>query len=52
MGFDRRIWHATTHEGENEDRIELRYQSPDGEEGYPGNLTTQAVYRLTGTTSW
>ena len=47
-GFDRRIWHATTHEGENEDRIELRYQSPDGEEGYPGNLTTQAVYRLTG----
>ena len=47
-GFDRRIWHATTHEGEDEDRVALRYRSPDGEEGYPGELTAQALYRLTG----
>lgn len=47
IGFDRRIWEADAHEDDGEDRIALRYRSPDGEEGYPGALTAQAVYRLT-----
>ena len=46
-GFDRRIWDAAPHTGDGEDRIALTYRSPDGEEGYPGALTAQAVYRLT-----
>ena len=46
-GFDRRVWDAATHTGGGEDRIALTYRSPDGEEGYPGAVTAQAVYRLT-----
>jgi len=43
-GFDKRLWtvvHADEHS------IELRYVSPDGEEGYPGTLTTTVRYTLT-----
>ena len=47
VGFDRRIWHAAIHEGNGEDRVALRYVSPDGEEGYPGTLTAEVTYRLT-----
>ena len=47
VGFDRRIWHATADEGDGEDRVALRYVSPDGEEGYPGTLTAEVTYRLT-----
>ena len=46
VGFDRRIWHAAAHEGDGEDRVTLRYVSPDGEEGYPGTLTAEVAYRL------
>ena len=46
VGFDRRIWHAAAHEGDGEDRVALRYVSPDGEEGYPGTLTAEVTYRL------
>ena len=34
VGFDKRIWTALDRDGS----VELRYHSPDGEEGYPGNL--------------
>lgn len=47
LGFDRRIWDATADEGDGEDRVALRYVSPDGEEGYPGTLTAEVTYRLT-----
>ena len=47
VGFDRRIWHADAHEGDGEDRVALRYVSPDGEEGYPGTLTAEVRYLLT-----
>ena len=47
VGFDRRIWQAAAHEGDGEDRVVLRYVSPDGEEGYPGTLTAEVTYRLT-----
>ena len=47
VGFDRRIWHATAHERDGEDRVALRYVSPEGEEGYPGTLTAEVTYRLT-----
>ena len=47
VGFDRRIWHAAADEGDGEDRVALRYVSPDGEEGYPGTLTAEVAYRLT-----
>jgi aldose 1-epimerase len=42
-GFDKVIWQATSLDGE---ALVLRYLSPDGEEGYPGNLTVEVTYRL------
>ncbi len=41
-GFDQVVWQATV-EGE---ALVLRYRSPDGEQGYPGNLEVQATYTL------
>ena len=41
-GFAKRIWQVVTRESE----AELSYVSPDGEEGYPGNLAVTVVYRL------
>lgn len=41
-GLDKRLWRAEVlHDG-----IALRYHSPDGEEGYPGNLDITVTYRL------
>ncbi|TFG49882.1 MAG: galactose mutarotase [Candidatus Brocadiia bacterium] len=46
-GFDKQIWDATPFEKENEVGVELVYVSRDGEEGYPGTLTTIVKYSLT-----
>lgn len=46
-GFDKRVWAAQTVNGDKGQRLELRYTSPDGEEGYPGNLETVVTYTLT-----
>jgi aldose 1-epimerase len=43
-GLDRRIWRA---EPDGEDTLVLRYRSPAGEEGYPGNVEFTVTYRLT-----
>ena len=44
VGFNRRIWDAEAIEGEGEDRLVLTLFSPDGEEGYPGNLFVKVTY--------
>lgn len=44
-GFDRLLWKATTSEGP---ALTLRRTSPDGEEGYPGNLRVEVTYSLGG----
>ena len=45
-GFDKVIWDAKIIEGEA-NTLELSYLSPDGEEGYPGNLKVTVTYVLT-----
>jgi len=45
--FDKVIWNAHIKSHEHKVSIEFRYQSPDGEEGYPGNLDTTVTYTLT-----
>jgi aldose 1-epimerase len=47
-GFDKVIWTARSFEGSEGPSLELKYDSHDGEEGYPGNLSVTAVYTLTG----
>lgn len=44
VGFDRRIWQAAI----LPDGLQLDYESPEGEEGYPGRLHTTVIYRLAG----
>lgn len=44
-GFDKKLWNAETNEEENS--VTLSYLSPDGEEGYPGNLDVDVTYTLT-----
>lgn len=43
LGFDKILWSGKT-SGNN--RVEFTYRSPDGEEGYPGNLEAKVVYTL------
>lgn len=43
IGYDKKIWDATI----NDESLELKYTSPDGEENYPGNLQVTVVYRFT-----
>jgi len=42
-GFNRYVWDAT----EIPNGVQLKFVSPDGDEGYPGNLTTTVTYTLT-----
>ena len=45
--FDKVLWNASEIRNENGNGIELSYSSPDGEEGYPGNLEVKVSYILT-----
>lgn len=43
QGFHRKVWKATPHD----QSVELTYVSKDGEEGYPGTLSSTVTYTLT-----
>src|SRR5476649_484052 len=46
-GFDKHVWKATAGSSAEGETLELTYTSQDGEEGFPGSLTTKVVYTLT-----
>lgn len=46
-GFMKKLWKSESFEEGNKVGVKLTYVSPDGEEGYPGNLTTVVTYTLT-----
>ncbi|MDG2124834.1 MAG: galactose-1-epimerase, partial [Verrucomicrobiales bacterium] len=47
-GFAKRVWDVgEVWAKDGESGVALRYVSEDGEEGFPGTLTTTVVYRLT-----
>ncbi|MBN2416518.1 galactose mutarotase [bacterium] len=46
-GFHKVLWDAETFGTAEEAGVRMSYFSPDGEEGYPGNLTVTAVFSLT-----
>jgi len=46
-GFDKVVWNARPLKVANGAALVLTYQSKDGEEGYPGNLSVKVTYTLT-----
>ena len=46
-GFNKVLWEAHVLAGTSEPSVELQYISPDGEEGYPGNVVLKVRYTLT-----
>ena len=46
-GFDRVVWRAAPFRTDTAAGVVLSYASPDGQEGYPGNLDAQVTYTLT-----
>lgn len=45
-GFDKKVWQAHPFENKDESGLILTYLSPDGEEGYPGNLKVTVTYSI------
>ena len=46
-GFDKQIWHVISKPSAKNPSITFKYVSADGEEGYPGELTSIVKYTLT-----
>lgn len=46
-GFDKVVWNAAESTNDTSASLTLTYLSPDGEEGYPGNLSVEVIYSIT-----
>jgi len=46
QGFDKRVWKGEILEEPHGAAVRLTYVSPDGDQGYPGELTAHVSYRL------
>lgn len=46
-GFDKAMWNAEPVPAADGAAVKFTYRSPDGEEGYPGNLSVAVIYTLT-----
>jgi aldose 1-epimerase len=47
VGFDKHVWQATPMTTNDGVALRLRFTSPDGDQGYPGELTATVTYTLT-----
>ncbi len=47
-GLSKVVWRAEPLAGSAAPAVKLTYRSPDGDQGYPGNLDVTVVYTLTG----
>jgi aldose 1-epimerase len=44
VGFDKHVWAATPVQDRHSVGLELRFTSPDGDQGYPGRLANKVTY--------
>ncbi|GHU67287.1 aldose 1-epimerase [Bacteroidia bacterium] len=51
-GFDRVMWHAAPFQNEDTVGVVFTRTSPDGEEGYPGNLRCEVTYSWLPDNTW
>jgi len=47
IGFGKVVWEVTQDRLKGLSRVVMEYNSPDGEEGFPGNLKARVIYSLT-----
>jgi aldose 1-epimerase len=47
IGYNKALWTSETEESASGNTVTLSHHSPDGEEGYPGNLELTVSYTLT-----
>ncbi len=47
-GFDKVVWQAEAVAGSADPAVKFTHRSPDGDQGYPGNLVATVTYTLTG----
>jgi aldose 1-epimerase len=50
--LDKQIWRVRQAAAENGVALELTHRSPDGAEGFPGNLDVTVVYSVTSSNEW
>ena len=46
VGFNKKVWKSTAVINDGCPAVEMEYLSPDGEEGFPGNLLVKVTYTL------
>ncbi|CAK8534264.1 unnamed protein product [Lathyrus sativus] len=51
VGFDKKVWEVLEYKKGETPSITFKYESHDGEEGYPGDITVTATYTLTSSTT-
>ncbi|MGI8568078.1 MAG: aldose epimerase family protein [Methylocella sp.] len=52
VGFDKVFWKVTSAAAHSTPALVLTHVSPDGDQGFPGDLSVQATYRLDGDSLW
>ncbi len=52
IGFDQKLWDACPFASPDGPALALTLMSPDGDEGYPGNLFMRVVYTLMNCNAW
>ncbi|MGD9657852.1 MAG: aldose epimerase family protein [Methylocystis sp.] len=48
VGFNKAVWRVIDYVDEPESRLTLRHFSPDGDQGFPGGITVDATYSVSG----
>jgi aldose 1-epimerase len=52
VGFDKKVWAVIPFKNDLGPGLELRFQSHDGDQGFPGNLSVRVTYQLSHDNEW